>query len=299
MRRILIIIISLASIGLYAQENTILFTHYTFNGLAINPAYSGSHEMLTVNLSHRTQWTGFEGAPKNNVFGLHTPFKNTRMGLGLLVTNQSMGLRKNTGIYINYAHRMTVGNGKLALGLKGGIGTGNMEALDLGDDIVFSKNDQNYLLPNFGVGVYYYSEKFYAGLSIPLLLGYTSNEGDIVANHDFSQYAYYLTTGVKIDVTSKWQIEPSALVQYSKPAGAILEGGFGVLYNDFVKAGLYYRNKQAMIAILDVKITQQLHAGIAYDYGTSEINTYNRNSFGIALEYNFGYKIKASNPTIF
>ncbi len=128
MSRILTLLIFLLLFtGVSAQEKTILYSHYTFNGLAINPAYAGSHEMLSVSLSHRSQWVGFEGAPSYNILSVHAPYKNTRMGLGLLVMNESIGLRKFTGIYLNYAHRMTLGRGKLALGLKGGIGTGKFD----------------------------------------------------------------------------------------------------------------------------------------------------------------------------
>jgi type IX secretion system PorP/SprF family membrane protein len=214
--------------------------------------------------------------------------------------NENIGLRSYTGIYLNYAHRMNLGRGKLALGLKGGIGTGKMETLDLGDDHVFGDNTNRYLLPNFGIGAYYYTESFYAGLSIPLLLGYQSNEsGDVIAYHDFKNYAYYLTAGVKINVASDWQIEPSALIEYDKPGGVIADGGLGLLYKDILRVGASYRTRQAVVMLIDFKINYQLRVGVAYDYGLNEINNYNRNSFEVALEYNFGYRIKASNPTIF
>jgi type IX secretion system PorP/SprF family membrane protein len=300
MRFTFIILLSLGFVitGM-SQEKAILYSHHTFSGLAINPAYSGSHEMLSVSLSHRGQWVGFEGAPNYNILGVHAPYKNTRMGLGLLVMNESMGLHKYTGIYVNYAHRMILGRGKLALGLKGGIGTGNMEGLDLGDDIEFSAKANSYLLPNFGVGLYYYTQKFHAGLSVPLLLGYKSNDGDLAAYHDFNKYSYYLTTGVKIDIASHWQVEPSALLEYNKAGGTVADAGLELLYKDVISVGASYRTKQAVVLLLDYKITYQLRAGVAYDYGLGEINEYNRNSFEIALEYNFGYKIKAANPTVF
>jgi type IX secretion system PorP/SprF family membrane protein len=287
-------------LGISAQEKTMLYSHYSFNGLALNPAYAGSHEMLSISLSHRNQWIGFDGAPSYNILGLHTPFKNTRMGLGLLVMNESIGLRKYTGIYLNYAHRMSLGRGKLALGLKGGISTGRIEPVDLGDDIVFSESANSYLLPNFGIGAYYYTRKFHAGLSVPLLLGYKSNEkGDVIAYHAFNNYAYYLTAGIDLDIAADFQLQPSALVEYDKAGGAIIDGGVSIMYKELVRFGGSYRFKQAVVMLLDVKINYQLKVGVAYDYGFSEISTYNRNSFEIALEYNFGYKIKASDPTIF
>jgi type IX secretion system PorP/SprF family membrane protein len=284
-----------------AQEKALLYSHYTFNGLAINPAYAGSREMLSISLSHRNQWMGFEGAPTYNILGIHSPFKNTKMGLGFLVMNESIGLRKYTGFYLNYAHRLTLGRGKLALGLKGGISTGNYDLIDLGnDDQVFSEKSSNYLLPNFGMGLYYYTRKFYAGVSVPLILGYKTNEtGEVTAYHDFNKYAYYVTAGVNVDIADRWQLQPSALVEYDKAGGIIADVGLSLLYKDALRVGASYRSKQAIVMLLDYKVTYQLRVGIAYDYGLSDLNAYNRNSFEIALEYSFGYQVRAANPTIF
>lgn len=283
-----------------AQENYILYSHYSFNGLAINPAYTGSHEMLNISMSHRSQWVGFEGAPSYNIIGIHTPYKHTRMGLGILVMNESIGLRKFTSVYANYSHRMSVGRGKLALGLKGGISTGKIDDVDLGDDHVFNDQRRSFLLPNFGVGVYYYTSRFHAGISIPHLLGYkASDNGTISAYHDFKRYCYYLTAGVRLELSDKWDLEPSALVNYNNSGGMIAEGGLNLWYREAFRFGASYRTKQAIIALVDFKVNYQLRVGVAYDYGLNELNEYNRNSFEIALEYNFGYRIRASNPSVF
>jgi type IX secretion system PorP/SprF family membrane protein len=302
MRTILIIgIFLLSAAGIRAQEKTLLYSHYTFNGLAINPAYAGSHEMLSVNLSHRSQWVGFDGAPSYNVFSAHSPLKKTTMALGLLVMNESAGLRKNTGFYLNYAHRLTVGKGKLALGLKAGVSSGNYDVSSLaGDDDAFNAAADNYLLPNFGFGVYYYTKVFYAGISVPLIMGYRKNtEGKIAAYHDFEKYAWYMNAGVNINVAEKWILQPSALLEYEKSGGLIADAGASILYRDLLRLGATYRSKQALVMLLDYRINYQLHAGFAYDYGMSGINEYNRNSFEIVLQFDFGYQVKASNPTRF
>ena len=302
MRTITLIVFCLISwMGIKAQEKALLYSHYSFNGLAINPAYAGSHEMLSVNLSHRSQWMGFEGAPSYNVFAVHSPLKKTSMGLGLLVMNESIGLRKYTGFYLNYAHRITIGRGKLAMGLKAGLATGKFDNIDLGnDDKVFGEKSINFLLPNFGFGMYYYTRNFYAGISVPLILGYKTNEsGDVSAYHDFSKYAWYMTSGVTLKMADNWSLLPSALAEYEKSGGILAEGGLSFLYKDVLKVGGSYRSKQALVLLLDCKLNYQIRVGLAYDYGLGGLNEYNRNSFEISLEYNFGYQIKASNPTQF
>lgn len=286
--------------SLFGQDKLLLYSHYSYSGMAINPAYAGSKPSLSASVSHRSQWIGFEGAPSYNIVSLHSPFKDKPMGLGLLVLNESMGLRKFTGIYANYAYKIKVGHGVFAMGLKAGIGAGKLDDVDLGEDIVFSEKSKSYLLPNFGLGFYYTTQKYYLGFSIPSLLGYKANEtGAVVAYHDFSQYAYYFLAGTKIALDNNWQLQPSTLMAYDRASGIIFDGGASVEYKERIRCGLNYRLKQALILLLEYQLNYQMRVGLAYDYGIGEFSSYSRSSVEINLEYNFGYKVRASNPTIF
>jgi len=294
-------IVFLSIPAIRAQERAVLYSHYSFSGMAINPAYTGSNEVLSVGVSHRSQWVGFEGAPAYNIVSVHTPMKRTSMGLGLLVMNESIGLRNFTGFYLNYSHRFNVGSGKLALGLKGGVATGSFEPFDAGnDDQVLTGEKKSFLLPNFGAGIYYYARRFYAGASIPLLFGYeTDGSGEIGLSHNMERYAYYFTAGAFLQISESFAIEPSGLLSYDKTRGTMAEGGLKFRYKNLLRVGGSYRSKQALIMLIEIGLTDQLNVGVAYDYGLNSLNEYNRNSFEVALEYRFGYRIKAANPAIF
>ncbi len=302
MRRVILTgIVMLLPLFAAAQEQAVLYSHMNHNGLSVNPAYCGSHGMLSIALTHRSQWIGFEGAPSFNTFSLHSPLKDTKVGLGLIVMNESIGLRRYNGIYINYAHRLALGRGVLAMGLKAGVSAGTFETIDLGNgDLVFSENAEKYLLPNFGIGIYYHTDNFNAGLSVPMMLGYeTSGNGEVIAYHDFKKYTSYGTVSLKVPLSENWKINPAVLAQYNQATGLVMEGGVSMLYRDMLGAGAGYRNKGSVIMMIDCRVTQQLKIGLAYDYGLSGINTYNRSSVEVAFEYNFGYRIKMANPTLF
>ena len=148
--------------------------------------------------------------------------------------------------------------------------------------------------------MYYYTRSFYAGLSVPLIMGYRTNgSGEVVAYHDFNKYAWYLTTGVTLRMAESWSLQPSAMAEYEKSGGLLAEAGLSVLYKDIFRLGGSYRSKQAIVMIMDYKLNYQLRVGLAYDYGINGLNEYNRNSFEITFEYNFGYQVKAANPTQF
>jgi len=91
----------------YAQQN-IQFTQYAFNGLSLNPAYASYKEELTASMSYRTQWLGFDGAPKTGTLSLDglTNFQTKKVGLGITLTNDRLGPESITSIYANYAYRL-------------------------------------------------------------------------------------------------------------------------------------------------------------------------------------------------
>ena len=63
-----------------AQQDP-MFTHYMYNTLSINPGYAGSRDALTVTALHRSQWVGFDGAPKTTCASVHGPILNKNIGL--------------------------------------------------------------------------------------------------------------------------------------------------------------------------------------------------------------------------
>ena len=113
MRRITIILILLLSaFGVKAQEKALAYSHYSFNGLALNPAYAGADEALSLTLLHRSQWTGLENAPSTQSFSGHALIKKKQVGLGLTVIRDRIGVHKTTNVLTNYAYHIKISNEK-------------------------------------------------------------------------------------------------------------------------------------------------------------------------------------------
>jgi type IX secretion system PorP/SprF family membrane protein len=285
----------------WAQDNNILFSQYMFNGLTLNPAYAGSHDLFSASFLSRYQWLGFEGAPKDYALNLHGPGKSTKTGWGANMMYETIGLRSTFSLYADYAYRMQLGSGSLAMGLKAGFVSGNQKIDDLlGTDPVYTENASDYFLPNFGIGLYYNSPLIFAGLSVPLILGYeSSSDGSILAYHDFSKYTYYLTAGVHLKPSDDWQFTPSLLTRYQSSTGIVLDGTMNVLYKELFGVGLSYRTTGALIMMLNYRIGYQTTVGMAYDFGFSGINETNRNSVEIAIQVDLGFKVNRINPIAF
>ena len=303
MKKIIIIGIALlGGLSTFAQQEA-MFTHYMFNTLAINPAYAGSRDALTVTGLHRSQWVGFDGAPTTQTLTLHAPVFNDKIGLGLSVLNDKIGPLNTTAIYADFAYKIKISEkGKLAFGLKGGINLvqGDLNTLELGDanDASFTNNIESDLLPNFGFGLYYSTSKWYVGLSTPKLLenefkNSTSTATKAVAAE---QRHYFLIAGTVFKLTSdgNLKLKPTTFIKLTN--GAPLEADLTgmLIIKDKIELGVMFRTGDAAGLLVGYNFTDQLRFGYSFDW--SYANTtfkYNNGSHEVMLRYDFIFNDKA------
>ena len=299
---ILVLGLMLQSVG-YAQHFPI-YSQYMMNGLSINPAYAGSREVLSATFLYRQQWVGFEGAPTIFSLGAHMPFRNQRVALGLLVFNESIGIEKNTGLFGNYAYRIQLGNGKLALGLKAGFNLVKElnEKISLHDPIVdnaFENTKETAFMPNFGFGVYYSDPKYFAGISIPSILSYKSSTE--TAKTGFKTYNILFTGGYLFKFNDQFKIKPSTLIKYKYESSPQVDLNLNLILfkDDLLWIGTSYRNKEALVSIIEVQVSRKLRLGYSYDYSIGPLRKYNSGSHEIMIRYEWRDKVNTLNPLYF
>lgn len=302
---------------LAAQQDPTLTT-YHFNALMFNPAYAGSHEHLTLHLTHRQQWLGFDDAPVTQVLSGHMPLRNDRVGLGFTLLNDQAGPGGVTDLSGAYAYRFKLGaqeQFKLSLGLQAGIANWRSRLstviVEDADDPSFAQNMSRWL-PNFGAGAYLYGKQFYAGLGIPRLLEYdlsstTGNEGQIQAKN---LRHWYFTAGAALPLQGEQLVfRPNLLLQHAgllssngplrAGAPASLNLGASFLFRQIFWAGATYRTALARNSSHDSanmwvswSLRNGLRFGAAYDITLSKLRTASSNSFEIMLGYEFDVKVK-------
>jgi len=297
MKYILSIFFIVVAVNVSGQDRSVLYSQYLYNKLSINPAYAGCNEVFTVSISTRNQWIGHEGAPKTQTLSSHVPLKNTKVALGLLLAHESIGARGYTSTFFNYAYKIRLSYGKISLGLRAGVLSGNMNVNGIDEDPVYYDRSPKYLLPNFGIGGYYYTNRMFIGLSVPLLLGYEDG-GDsnrLKPYHSFKSYSYYITSGYILSINAQWEIQPSFLLNYAISPGYNLDISFSASYMNTLRGGITYRTNRSLVLLFDYKFNYRFRGGFAYDYGFGEINTYNHSAFELFLQYEFRYKVKVPN----
>ena len=292
MKKLFLGIVSVLSMSFYGQQDA-MFTHYAFNTLAVNPAYAGSRDALTVTGLHRSQWVGFEGAPTTQTLTAHMPFINDEMGVGLSIMNDKIGPVNTTSFYADFAYRLEMGPGRLAFGLKGGINLmqGQLSSLSLneGNDMAFQNNIQSDILPNFGFGAYYSSDRWYAGLSTPRLL-----ENDFKSNTTTGTITgkekrhFYLIGGSVFNLKDdgSLKIKPTTLVKVTQGAPIEADLTAMLIIKDKIEAGLMGRTGDAMGLLVGYNFNSQLRFGYSFDWSfVNATGRYNAGSHEVMLRY--------------
>ncbi|MBI3521223.1 MAG: type IX secretion system membrane protein PorP/SprF [Bacteroidetes bacterium] len=299
-KSILILIIAVFSTICAKAQYDAMFTQYMFNEMYINPAYTGSKEAMAVNLTHRQQWVNFPGRPITTSFTLHGPLANDKMGLGISVLNEQIGKLNRNLVYLNYAYRIKTGeNGHLSFGIMGGLHNqvnklSELKATESGD-IQVSQNTPSIISPNFGAGIYYYTRKFYAGISVPRMVDDSymfDQSGGLVKSNKFSanKFHYYLTVGNVFEINDDLKIKPQAMVKMVQNAPLQYDVNVNLLIKNKVWAGVSYRSSADISVLVGLQVTPQFLVNYSYDYALTKIQKYSQGSHEITLGYLFSYK---------
>ncbi len=287
-------------------QHTPLTSQYLFNGLAINPAYAGSRDVLSATLTHRQQWVGFEGAPVTQTIAVHAPVKRSKVGLGLMVFNDRIGVSNETGVLANYAYRIKMPNrAKLALGLGAGLSLyrakwSQVATVD-SNDPSFAGDTRGAARPNFSAGLLYQTKIWYVGASVPFLLAHRYD----VVNRSYRlsderiDLEPMLTGGYVIKLNDEFKLKPTSLLRYRLASGLQGDLSTNLIYRDKVWLGASVRTSDAIIGMVEVLPTPQWRIGYAYDAGFSRINPYHKGSHELLVQYEFGYRIRVRDPRYF
>jgi len=284
-----ILVLVIVANASFAQQDP-MYTQYFFNTQTINPAYAGTWESLGFMALTRQQWTGWDGAPQTYTFSVQSPLKNEKVALGLNVISDKLGHEKRFGVMGDYSFMVRISEkSKLRMGLKGGFTSysNNLQEYQLIDntDPLFQGEIDNRLMPNFGVGLFLYSQKYYLGFSVPKML-----QNDFDSNYNnYSVQAeirhYFLTAGLVFDLGENVKFKPTMLTKavWNAPVEVDLTANF--LIKEKFWIGAAYRTNDAVGAIVQWIINNKLRLGYAFDYSTTKLQNYHNGSHEIMISY--------------
>jgi len=288
------IILLTLSLNAFAQQEA-MYSQYMFNTLVLNPAYAGSRETVSFVGLYRDQWVNIKGAPKTATFSVDLPLSKSRIGLGLMVINDRIGIFNTTSVYASYAFRIIMKKSVLALGLQVGFSKylADFQDVKLNPDNTYDAayaSRLNAIKPNFGAGIFFNTEKFYAGLSMPTLINKQIINANLSSSDvTFKQFDHiFLTTGYVFDLGPSFKLKPSLLIKYASGSPLEMDINVNAWFFDIFAIGASYRTGDSFIGMIEFKPWKQLHIGYAYDYTVTDLGKYNTGTHEIMLRYEIG-----------
>lgn len=292
----------------FAQQDP-LNTLYIQNPATVNPAYAGSKDALNATISHREQWTGFDGAPSTTNFNIHSPIQDKSLALGFGIVNDVIGPIKQTGFYADVVYRFQVTrDGFLRVGLRGGgnLFNADFRSLTTGqgetstNDQAFTTNIEGKFLPTIGFGAYFSNQKFYGGVSIPSFL---PNE---IKGDDANQTSYkealhvHVMGGALLELNPSIYLKPSAAFRFVTGAPLSIDVTANAIFYDKFGVGVMHRIGDSFGGMLQFFLSEQFTLGYAYDYTTSPLGQVNNGTHEVMLSYDFIYRnSKIRSPRYF
>lgn len=272
----------------FGQQKTVL-SQYMFNGQVLNPAYSGVHEKLSATALYRNQWVNLEGAPTIQTLTVNTGFKRNKTGVGIMISNDKLGIHRDLSLYLSYSYKIQVKNGALSMGLQGGFNhlRSDFTQLNLknpgGPILTGIRGKYN---PNFGAGLFYYSDIAYIGISAPYLISneiIKATEG-VISEAREKRY-YYMTAGRAFNLNQNVIWKPSILIRFQEDAPLGYDLNTNFIFHELVTLGASYRSGDAFLWLFELQLNDKFRFGYAYDMTSSELNQFSNGTHELMLNY--------------
>jgi type IX secretion system PorP/SprF family membrane protein len=305
-------ILLLLVVMLFAYQKSIaqtepMYSQYMFNMLGVNPAYAGSREASSFNLFQRRQWIGLQGAPQTTSISFDQSILNKAAGWGIQLYDDKIGVEKADGVNLMGATRIRVSekgvlSGGLSLGLMNyRIDLMNVIGRPTPSDPAFYAN-LNKWTPSLGLGIYYNTDNFYAGVSIPNILKSRLTAFNLIKSglQKINQKHIFLTSGIVLPINEDLKLKPSTMIKIVE--GAPIEADFNtnLWLRDIIGLGVSYRTGDAIVGMAEIQANENLRFGYAYDMTISALKSYNTGTHEIMLRYEFGnFKTKIKSTRYF
>ena len=300
-RRFTALMLFALPLGLLAQQD-IQFTQFMNNKLFYNPGFAGMNGSICANLTHRSQWAGFEGAPTTQNLNFDMPIKAINSRVGLVIVNDQIGYYQDISAGLVFSYHLQLGEGTLGLGLMGNFMNKSLasgewitpDGTGADQDASIAGFNTSTLTVDLNFGGYYKSEKIWAGISSARLIQaeaeLDNNSGGVTQFRNARHY--FFAGGYTWDIpNSNWALQPNILVKTTFSSPLAFDLNASALYNNKIWGGLSYRNQDAFAVMVGYNILPSLKLSYSYDITTSDLSANSGGSHEIFVSYCFKIEI--------
>ncbi len=298
--RFTLVLIGILLTGHFYGQQDAHYTQYMYNTSVLNPAYTGSRACKSITALGRMQWVGFDGAPDTENLTYDGRIGYSRVGLGFNLMNDVIGPSREVSLDANVSYSVQVSEkGSLAFGLKlgGRLYNLNENKLTPKDREPETLGMNNKFLPTVGAGIYYYTDKFYAGISVPNFLTtdhYKENKG-----FASERLHFFGIVGYVFDLSDSVKFKPAGIVKAVPGAPLSVDVSANFLFKQRFVAGLAWRWDDSVAGLLGFQISKRFYIGYAYDLTTSPYRVANSGTHELMLRLDFCKEEAIVSPRFF
>ena len=279
------------SFNLFGQQLP-QYSHWYFNQFAGNPAHAGIKRCIDVHTLYRNQWTGFQGAPKSGFLTVSIPlytqrkqYLSARHGTGFKFERDQIGQFSTSRLNVAYAAHFNFDKYKrLSLGLYGGViqmGYDPTNAhVNQTDPTVLSQSST--VAPDASFGAWFNDENYFIGLSLQNLIPITWR--NIGQNSKFYTHINF-NAGYRYGLNENMSLIPAFIVRVPVKGKADVDLNLHWDYKNTLGLGVGFRNTDAVIAFVSIKLNDQFAINYSFDYTLSEIQNVSKNTHEISLRF--------------
>lgn len=279
------------------------YSQWFWNQMILNPAHSGIKPCVEAKTQIRTQYLGVEGAPNSGNFTLSIPiptlrkrFLGTRHGVGMNFERDQIGPFSGNRFNLSYAvHMNFTQKNRLSVGIGAGLKQWSFnkdKSTTLVADPLLAQS-ASFLSPDANIGFWWNGDNYYLGLAFNEL---TRNRWDNISNESRFKIHYSLSGGYRWILKKGITLMPSMMLRFPPKSKISADITLMADFKNQFGIGFGFRNSDAFITYLNIKIKEQFQLGYSFDYVISPIGGNQFFSHEISLTFN-GCKIYDKTAT--
>ena len=285
MKKVIILVFVLTVVHSSYGQHEPIYTQYSMNQAMFNPAYASVNNVMVFSFMSRKQWVGLEGAPFTNTLLASSSIFNGNGGAGLVVNSNVYGVTTNLDLFAQAAYSLKTGlNSQLSIGIQGGYMINENDFSKIEEaaiDPLFTDVVESSSQANVGMGIFFSTNNFYVGFSIPKYIEYSSSETNSEL-FTFNRH-YYGSIGAVLPM-GLLKLKTSGLVVYSE-FDTSYELAASLLMAETIWAGLFTRNLNVFGAMGMFEITDRLKMGLTIELPSTELVTNQYGSYEVFISW--------------
>ena len=296
MKKYIIPLIFLLTVGIAKSQTATPLAQYTGNQFIYNPGFAGIYDLYSVNLSIKKLWIGIPNSPSLISFNFHAPFQNQRNAFGFIYQREVWGPQAVHTTNVGYAHKIPFGPASfLSLGIQGGI----LHAATDWDMVKFVKDPGD---PGLGedrtkttefdanFGAYFQAESFYLGLSTRHLtaprIDRVKMEETGTSLHSRTRPQFFFIAGYNFEISDQLDIRPHMLMRYQHNMPLTVSVGTNFVWDYRFFAGVGFMTGQSAVSLsFAAEVIEGLRVGYSYDMLFGVLRPFQRGSHEISINF--------------